>query len=119
MRRCRQHCWRWCWCWCWYYCYCYCYYYWWWFLAGRSLASGRSPRRGRPKSLSIRLLLQLVGVGAFAGAAVGSFYLNGSFTHTEEGGRTVTYSGPEALIVAWQQLGTLSSDVSAAASQVR
>lgn len=59
-----------------------------------------------------------MGVGTVAGAAVGSFHLNGSFTHTEDSGRTITYTGPEVLRTAWQHLGKLSSNVRDVASQV-
>lgn len=84
---------------------------------GRAFAPRASPRRAARRYVSARLVLQLVGVGTFAAAALGSFYLNGSFTHTMESGERVTYSGAEALPLAWQSVCELSGDIKAAASQ--
>ena len=51
----------------------------------------RSPKRVTSRALSLRLTVQLVGVGAFAAAALGAFYLNGSYTHIDpETNKTTT-----------------------------
>ena len=58
------------------------------------------------------MLLQLLGVGAFAAAALGSFYLNGSYTYVDKAtNATRTMHGPEALRSAWAHLGTLTGEV--------
>lgn len=51
--------------------------------SGRVVDIERSPRRCSSRRLSVRLLLQLIGVCGFAGATLGAFYLNGSYTHTD------------------------------------
>lgn len=86
---------------------------------GRRAALARSPRRCASRRLSLRLIVQGVGVGAVAAAALGSFYLNGSITTTaERTGKPVTYTGPEALKYAWKELGEFSSHASAFGQQI-
>jgi len=81
--------------------------------AGRSTSLAITPHRNTQRGLSARLVVQLVGVSAFAAAALGAFYLNGSFTHTDpDTGETVTYTGPEALAHGWKQLGAFSGELS-------
>ena len=86
---------------------------------GRVTDIERSPRKCTSRRLSLRLLLQVVGVCSFAGAALGSFYLNGSYTYTEqESGVTKTMHGPEALKEAYTTIRTLTSDVRTATSML-
>ena len=76
------------------------------------------PRRASRRRLTVRLAVQLVGVGAFAAAASGALYFNGSFTYTDkETGESITLQGPEifrdaashlsngyaAVLPLWQQ----------------
>ena len=79
--------------------------------SGRKTTFERSPRRCTARPLSLRLIVQLVGVSAFAAAALGSFHLNGSFTYTDsETGKPTTLQGPEALRTAWKHLGEFSGE---------
>jgi DnaJ family protein C protein 22 len=88
-------------------------------VSGRVAAMDHTPRRCRTRRLTVRLLLQLVGVGAFAGAALGAFYLNGSYTYSDKDtGETKTMAGPEALAAAWEGVGALSADVRQAAGML-
>ena len=86
---------------------------------GRHAAMARSPRKCASRRLGVRLLIQLVGVAAFAAAGLGSFYLNGSYTHTDkETGRKTTMAGPEALRAGWENAKLFSRDLSAGLSML-
>lgn len=86
--------------------------------AGRAPATYRnSARANTGRGLSARLLVQLVGVAAFASMGLGAFYLNGSYTYTDkETGLPSTMKGPQALRAAYDSLGGLTTDIHAAAS---
>lgn len=80
---------------------------------GRRTSLERAPHRCTQRRLSVRLVVQLVSVSAFAATALGSFYLNGSFTTTDEvTGKTTTYNGPEAIKFGWKQFGAFSGELS-------
>ena len=89
--------------------------------SGRYTALERSPRRcTQRRSLSVRLLVHWVGVAAVAGAAVGAFHLNGSFTHTDqETGVTTRMSGPEALSALWRNAAAFSGELGEALGMLR
>ena len=77
---------------------------------GRRVQVDSAPRRctSRGGLISTRGILQLVGISAFAAAAVGAFYLNGSYTHTDpETNLPRTLSGPEALRELYKGVWTL------------
>lgn len=79
---------------------------------GRRTDLTRSPRRCTVRRLSVRLLVQLVGVCAFAVSGVGAFYLNGKYTYTDkETNRTHTLAGPEALRAAYESLHDFSGEL--------
>lgn len=75
-----------------------------------------SPRRVAQRYLSVRLALQLACIALFAAAAGGSFWLNGSYTHTHDGGKRETYSGAEVLPMGWKSLKEFGGDLKAAGS---
>ena len=88
--------------------------------SGRQEAMTLAPRRRTARRLSVRLVVQVVGVAAFTAAALGAFYLNGSFTHTDsESGLKVTMTGPEALGAAWRNALSASEDISEGVSRLR
>ena len=84
--------------------------------AGRRLALERTPRARTSRRLGPRLLGQLVGVALFGAAALGSFYLNGTYTYTDAAKGPTTVSGPEALRLAYDGLGDFSRDLRSALS---
>ena len=87
--------------------------------SGRTFAPIASPRRATARSLSLRMLVQVAGCVAVLGAGVGAFYLNGSYTHKDAAtGLRTTYTGPEALHLAYESLGSFSTDLRAALSSL-
>ena len=52
--------------------------------------------------------------------ALGAFYLNGSYTHTDAvSGRTTTMSGPEALSALWRNAAVASGELGEAIGLLR
>jgi len=87
---------------------------------GRVEAPNRAPKRVTRRRTSARLLVQLVGVGAFTSACLGAFYLNGSYTYTDmDSGDKVTFTGPEALAAAWRNMRLFSGEVSEGVGRLR
>jgi hypothetical protein len=87
---------------------------------GRVEAPNRAPKRVTRRRTSARLLVQLVGVGAFTSACLGAFYLNGSYTYTDmDSGDKVTFTGPEALAAAWRNVRLFSGEVSEGVGRLR
>lgn len=80
--------------------------------SGRHTDLDRSPKRCTTRRLSLRLFVQVVGVGTFAAAALGAFYLNGSYTYVDKDTNlTTTMNGPEAIQAAWRNVHAFSGEL--------